>query len=112
MNATGKPSGHEETMGEFPESSSADRARQGVPGYEGLPLLSLLAAGTFSFVVLTMNPVLVVPMFAFPVAAVLIAPSALEIGGAWQGWLAFIVMAAGSFCLHWWAFTRTRSIWD
>ena len=180
MNVSSKASGHEGARGEFPASSPADRAREVVPRYEGLPLLSLLVAGALSCIVLSLNPFLAVPILAavedvaggvgplglplfgysrflpwlfqpqevfgvalvgsllltivslvihmvqqhrplpdslpyilsFPVAAVLIAPSALEIGGAWQAWLVFTVLAAGFFCLHWWAFTRARSIWD
>jgi hypothetical protein len=49
---------------------------------------------------------------SFPVAAVLILPSALEHGGPWQAWLIFIAMVAGCFCFHWRSFTWARGIWD
>ncbi len=47
-----------------------------------------------------------------PVAEVLIAPSALEIGGPWLAWLVFCLMVGGLFCLHSRAFTWVRAIWD
>lgn len=180
MNSPGKTSGTEPTTRPLAGSRGANRAGQFVPRHEGLPVLSLLAAGTLSFILLSLNPVLAVPILAavetmwgdvgplslplfgyngflpwlfqpgtvfgialvgalfltiisliihmvqqhrplpdglpvvlsFPVAAVLIAPTALEVGGPWQAWLVFGVLAAGLFCLHWWAFTRARSIWD
>jgi hypothetical protein len=49
---------------------------------------------------------------ALPVAVVVIAPSALELGGSWLAWLAFSVMAAGVLSFHWRVFTWARVMWD
>lgn len=51
-------------------------------------------------------------VLSFPVAWVLILPSALEHGSSWPAWLAFGAMLAGVFCFHWRAFTWARTIWD
>ena len=180
MNPPGNTPGPESTVCPPAELPDGEHSPQIVTRFEGLPLLSLLAAGTLSFVVLSLNPFLAVPILAatenwaggvgplalplfgysgflpwlvqpqkvfgialagalcltivsliiqmvqqhrplpdwllyilsLPVAVVLIVPSALEIGGPWQAWLVFTVMAAGFFCLHWWAFTRALTIWD
>jgi hypothetical protein len=49
---------------------------------------------------------------SLPVATALILPSALEHGGPFLAWLAFCVLVAAVFCVHWRAFTWARTIWD
>jgi len=49
---------------------------------------------------------------SFPVAWALILPSRLEFGGSWLSWLIFGAIVAVTFCVHWHALNRARTIWD
>jgi hypothetical protein len=49
---------------------------------------------------------------SLPIAFVLIVPSALELGGSLQAWLAAGLIVAAIFCFQWRLFTWAREIWD